>query len=121
MEAKMTCLITASALILTYVHQPVREVEHGIDAVAMENLFGVSHVLPLLSNTVLCNESRMPLTKRMPLPWVRCCHKQSWFDTYHQTYDKDAANKDSEVAVPVYTNDNCWDYFWCHLDSFPAQ
>jgi hypothetical protein len=29
--------------------------------------------------------------------------------------------KDSKVAIPVYTSDNCWDYFWGSLDSFPAQ
>jgi hypothetical protein len=122
MDAKISCLITASALNWTYVHQPMRRADHGADAVAMENLFGVSQALPLLSNAVLYDSSTMQLTTRAPLPdHVGHCAEKSWFDNYRQTCDEDATHKDSRVAVPVYSSDNCWDYFYCRLDSFLAQ
>jgi hypothetical protein len=119
MEAKISCLVTASALNWTYVHQPMREAEHGTDSVAMENLFGVSQALPFLPNAVLYDNSTMRLTDRKQRGR---CKKNTWFDTFNQTScDEDATNKDSKVAIPVYSSDNCWDYFWCNLDSFPSQ
>jgi hypothetical protein len=120
MEAKLSCLITASVLNWTYVHQPMRQAEHGTDPDAFENLFGMSQAFPYLPNAVLYDKSTMRLTKRTA---GGRCGENTWFDTFNQTScHADIATNDSKVEVPVvHTSDNCWDYFWCNLDSFPAQ
>mmetsp|Transcript_9006 Transcript_9006/g.24962 ORF Transcript_9006/g.24962 Transcript_9006/m.24962 type:complete len:457 (+) Transcript_9006:91-1461(+) len=117
MEAKFSCLATALALNHTYVHLPVRNLEHGENAVLMENVFGMASAISLLPDTVAVSydSERMDLVRRKPLPKVDRCHKISWFDLNGK---KKTECSDVKKKTSVYTADNCWDYFWCHVDSW---
>jgi hypothetical protein len=119
MEAKVSCLATAVVLNLTYVHQPVQQLEHGVNPEHMEDLFGFSLAVPHLSEfAVLYNSSTMQLRRRKPLPFIGRCHESSWFDSYNETCAADA-EKNKKIR-PVYTHDNCWDFFWCQESELPV-
>jgi hypothetical protein len=120
MEAKVSCLATAVVLNLTYVHQPVQQLDHGVNPERMEDLFGFSLAVPSLSEfAVLYNSSTMQLRRREPLPYIGRCHESSWFDIYNETC---AADVEKHLKIrPVYTHDNCWDFFWCQELALPDR
>mmetsp|Transcript_24917 Transcript_24917/g.57249 ORF Transcript_24917/g.57249 Transcript_24917/m.57249 type:complete len:395 (+) Transcript_24917:3-1187(+) len=116
MEAKFSCLATAWVLNHTYVHHPVSELEHGADPRTMENLFGMSYVTSILPNKIAVpydNNTMIP--KRHAPKWIGSCNQASWFqsDTKEQA---ECAEKREQIKV--HTFDNCWDYFWCHVESW---
>lgn len=118
MEAKMSCLATAVMLNLTYAHQPVQQLEHDEDPAFMEDLFGFSAVVPQLPDlAVFYNSSTMKLKKRNPQPWVGRCQEASWFDTHKET----CAGTQNAKRTPVYSRDNCWDFFWCQESAMPDR
>lgn len=102
MEAKLTCIATARALNLSYVHIPLFDMEHVADVNSavgeLEEFFGLSSKYP--------HGETLPRSPRKPLPWVDHCNSRSWFDNYH--------TRCAEGAGSVFVADNCWDFFWCH-------
>jgi len=102
MEAKLTCIATAAALGLSYVHFPIGFAEHGVNVDefhAIETMFGLGERFPKFNNDT------MILEKREPIHWVGHCDDASWFD-------EDTRPKTCPQGV-VYLNDNCFDFFYC--------
>jgi len=143
MEAKLSCLVTAAALDMTYIHQPLHDLEHGTDPHAMEALFGLSRLVlsstgtssnagdggdddHLLPKMRMYNETTMQRVCRKPLPWVGRCDEASWFDDKLEVgtttlEEPDDCHKDNSTTInapplSVCTHDNCWDFLWCHVD-----
>jgi len=131
MEAKLSCLAVAAMLNWTYVHRPVEKLEHNQSPPKMEALFGMSDSIPALAARQLhalpYNRTTMRNKARNPLPWVGHCNEESWFDRQQQiqrdgtnTNDNNYCPKEDDGKIGVYSNDNCWDFFWCHVDQLPA-
>lgn len=123
MEAKLSAMATAAMLNLTYVHQPVTRLQHHTDPAAMEQLFGLSVSVPILSRTGIISTNifqpdTMKIRSREPLPVVGRCTERSWFDNYREHCDN--KNDDDGLKQIVWSADNAWDYFWCHVDQLPA-
>ena len=129
MEGKLSCWATALALNWTYVHQPVDHLEHGEDPQNMESLFGLSDsISKLLQNNndndsadnaaVIYNHSYMQSKPRNPLPFLGHCNEESWFDQKLRQNISECTTNNS--IIEVYTADNCWDFFWCHLEKIPS-
>jgi hypothetical protein len=134
MEAKFSCLATAMALNMTYVHHPITQLEHGTDAAEMEDLFGFSRVIlpvaqqqerqsSVVDRALMFDYATMRDAPRQPLPWVGRCLEQSWFDRNRDNSSGSniCAEEQENAVMKVYTSDNCWDYFWCHIETIPAS
>ena len=124
MEAKLSCMATAASLNLTYVHIPMDKAEHGVNALAMERFFGLGTAVTNLDYAVLFNNTTMQNVKREPLPWVGKCLSTSWFDAsirQSACSQVHSATTKGVSMLPVFTADNCWDYFWCQLLREPAS
>lgn len=130
MEGKLSCLATAAALNMTYVHFPLTTLEHNEDPMRMEHLWGLSrtvskllsfddtnnHNTATVSTALYSNESMLPkVQKRLPVPYVGHCNEVSWFD-YKLRERPDVCDTDTAVSY-IHVSDNCWDYLWCHTDS----
>lgn len=119
-EAKLSCIITAISLNLTYIHQPVDKLDHGENPDKMESLFGFSRSIDRLAHfTAHFNSNIMETKLRTPLPYIGNCDKPSWFDNYLNFCRIE--NKKIKKKNTVFTNDNCWDHFWCQNETLPFQ
>ena len=96
MEAKLSCLATAMALNMTYVHQPFKRIQHlngVVDISQLEHLLGMSDFIQLLQQSnknfklqyavgTLYNSTVHEIVQRQPLPRIGLCKHNSWFHTY---------------------------------------
>ena len=104
-EAKFSCIASAIFLNMTYIHIPFnKSVGHGIkekELLRLEDFLGLSNFFPVF------NSENMTIGPREPLPDVYKCQERNWFEN--------SIHKDCTSDTTVYTGDNCWDHFWCHI------
>jgi len=98
MESKISCLATATALNITYVHQPMHNADHGEAADAMDKLFGMTQAMSQFPNAVLYDRTTHQILPRKYHEWC----------TNSQRHDN---------IVNVLSSDNCWEYFWGEMET----
>lgn len=94
LEAKISCMVVARELGMSYVYYPLAG-----HARHFENFFGLGRRA--------VGPGSLIMTDRKPLPHVGKCDLPSWLDAPRCE------------AGRVYIADNCWDYLFCHTVRSP--
>ena len=134
LESKMMCIAAAMHLGLRYVHVPFQGKAHGESAEEPENLMGFSLAYPSFNRSSMHHVRRKP-SSAATWPFARPCryclnranltstcasthYTPSWLRKVetNASFRQAVCCADSRGRTPVFTADNCYDFFSCHVD-----